>query len=338
MSMIAELQRSKLLTAFNLLQDNEFDFNSLALAVYEYQKSYNPIYRVYLETIGRANRSISHYSEIPGLPIQFFKSHDVCTGEGWEPEDVFLSSGTGGARSRHLIRDISFYRANAERLFAERVGAASEFCFLGLLPGYLEREGSSLIEMVNHFMSLSSYEQNGFYLNDFASLEKKLKEMSASNTPTILFGVSFALLDFFEQHDLEIPNITIIETGGMKGRGQTLSKVEILNRLQTTSQALNIFSEYGMTELLSQAYALDGLRFDECRTLKVVLTDINDPFSLATDGKAGQVTAIDLANIDTCSFIQTQDLGRRIGQGQFEILGRLALSDLRGCNLLLGDI
>ena len=336
--MIAALQRSKLITAFNVLQDNEFDFNSLALDIYEYQKSHNPIYKVYLETIGRANQSITHYSEIPGLPIQFFKSHDVRTGEGWKPEDVFLSSGTGGVRSRHLIRDIGFYRANAGRLFEESVGAASEFCFLGLLPGYLEREGSSLIEMVNHFMSLSSFEQNGFYLDDFDRLEMKLRELSRENIPTVLFGVSFALLDFFEKHDVQIPNITIIETGGMKGRGQTLSKREILSRLQTTSKALHIYSEYGMTELLSQAYALDGLRFDECRTLKVQLTDINDPFSLAVEGKSGQVTAIDLANIDTCSFIQTQDLGRRIGDEQFEILGRLALSDLRGCNLLLGDL
>lgn len=336
--MTAALQRSKLFTAFYALQDNELEFNSLALDVYEYQKINNPIYKRYLETIGRFNLAIEHYKEIPGLPIQFFKRHDVRTGLDWELDDMFLSSGTGGLRSRHLIRDKGFYHRHARSLFEERVGAPSQFCFLGLLPGYLEREGSSLIEMVNYFISQSVYPQSGFYLDDVDALKTNLEELSRVGIPTILFGVSFALLDFFDKYELHIPNVIIIETGGMKGRGKALSKREILNRLQTSSTSHHIYSEYGMTELLSQAYALDGLHFHECRSLKVVMIDINDPFQQAVEGKTGQVTAIDLANIDTCSFIQTQDLGRRINDHQFEILGRMDSSDLRGCNLLLEDI
>lgn len=336
--MTVALQRSKLFTAFNALQDNELEFNSLALEVYEYQKSQNPIYKRYLETIGRFHVAVGHYREIPGLPIQFFKSHDIQTSVGWEAEDVFLSSGTGGARSRHLIRDKAFYHRHALSLFEERVGAPSQYCFLGLLPGYLERVGSSLIEMVNYFITQSVYTQSGFYLDDVEALKTNLEELNREGIPTILFGVSFALLDFFENSELKIPKITIIETGGMKGTGEALSKREILNRLQTTSEALHIYSEYGMTELLSQAYALDGIHFRECKTMKVVITEINDPFHRARQGKSGQVTAIDLANIDTCAFIQTQDLGRRINDDEFEILGRMELGDLRGCNLLLEDI
>lgn len=336
--MDAAHQRSKILTAFNSLQDNELDFNSLALELYEYQKEYNPIYNNYLKTIGRLHQNVTSYSEISALPIQFFKSHDVRTGGDWEVEKVFLSSGTGGLRSKHSMRNVSFYLNHAERLFAERIGPVGEYCFLGLLPGYLEREGSSLIEMVNHFISKSNYEQSGFYLNEFEEMEKQLQDLNRKNIPTILFGVSFALLDFLERYQPDLSRVIIIETGGMKGRGKSMSKLEILKRLQTSSNALNIYSEYGMTELLSQAYALDGLRFKESRSLRVVLTELNDPFELATKGKAGQVNAIDLANIDTCAFIQTQDLGRRIDDEHFEILGRIEVSDQRGCNLLLDEL
>lgn len=257
-SMDATLQRSKLRTAFYSLQDNEFDFNSLALEVYEYQKVHNPIYNNYLKTIGRFNVNINNIKDIPALPIQFFKSQTVKTGE-WTAEKVFMSSGTGGVQSQHEIRDVAFYLEHAERLFAEHIGPAKEYCMLALLPGYLEREGSSLIEMVNDFISKSRFEESGFYLNEFEDLNNRLTAVAQSNVPTILFGVSFALLEFVEKYQPDLSKITIIETGGMKGRGKALTKSLILERLQTASNAHNIYSEYGMTELLSQAYALDGL-------------------------------------------------------------------------------
>jgi len=333
-----EQKRLDLIDKYNSLQDNEIDFNSLALSLYFFQKEYNIIYRKYLNFLAKLEFEPSDWTQIPCLPIQFFKSHPIQTGAHWTAEKVFYSSGTGGRQSRHYIRNLDFYIDNTKSLFNVDIGKVESYCYLALLPGYLEREGSSLIEMVQAFIQSSKYSQSDFYLNELDSLFNSLQECAKLKIPTILFGVSFALLDFVEKYKPDLSTVTIIETGGMKGTSIELSKIEIINRLQMASGCQSIYSEYGMTELQSQAYALDGLHFTENKYLKIYVTEINDPFCLAKLTKSGQLNIIDLANIDSCAFIQTEDLARKNDSHTFEILGRLHQSDMRGCNLLLEEI
>lgn len=332
-----EQKRLELIDRYNSLQDNEIEFNSLALSLFYFQKENNDLYRKYLKSLAKLDFTPESWTDIPCLPIQFFKQFSVKTGS-WETEKIFYSSGTGGKQSQHHIRDIEFYIRNTKSIFAANIAPVESFCYLALLPGYLEREGSSLIEMVEAFIQSSTYSQSGFYLNDFQKLERNLEECTANNIPTVLFGVSFALLDFIEEYKPDLTNIVIIETGGMKGKGRELSKSEISNRLKKTSKTKALYSEYGMTELLSQAYALDGQHFTQNKYMKVFTTELNDPFCVSKINKSGQLNVVDLANIDSCAFIQTEDLAKMNEMNTFEILGRIHKSDLRGCNLLLEEI
>jgi len=333
-----EQKRLDLLNKYKSLQDNEIDFNSLALSLFSFQKEHNAIYQRYLSSLGKIRCTPKNWTDIPCLPIQAFKQYRIQTGSDWTTEKIFLSSGTGGVQSQHHIRDVEFYIQNATSLFERYIGPVESYCYLALLPGYIDRQGSSLIEMVQAFISMSKYSESDFYLSDLDTLLNTIKQCVQQNIPIILFGVSFALLDFIETYKPDLSQVLIIETGGMKSKNKELSKREILNRLQKASKCKAIYSEYGMTELQSQAYALDGLNFKESKQMKVFVTDINDPFSLVKPKKAGQLNVIDLANIDSCAFIQTEDLAKKNDNTSFEILGRLHQSDLRGCNLLLDEV
>lgn len=329
-------KRSKLFQDLYQLQDNEIDFTTLCLAIYDYQKTNNPLYREYLKAIGGLDIEPQSIQEIAYLPIQFFKSYKVQSGT-WVPEKTFLSSGTGGQQSQHLVRDGSFYRKHTQRIFEAMIGQINDVCFLALLPGYLERKGSSLIEMVDHFIGESGHPDSGFYLNEYESLSSKLDQLNQDAQTVILFGVSFALLDFVDQYQPCMDHTIIIETGGMKSSKKEYTKHDILQHLKGKTNAKAIYSEYGMTELLSQAYAKDAIHFDIPPYMSIDVKEITDPFTSCKTGKTGQINIIDLANIDTCAFIQTQDIGRLNADGRFELLGRLDESDIRGCNLLLEE-
>jgi phenylacetate-coenzyme A ligase PaaK-like adenylate-forming protein len=272
----------------------------------------------------------------PCLPIQFFKSQSIQTGQ-WQPEAVFTSSGTTGQQtSRHLVRSLDAYLNNAVSGFESFYGQAEDWVVLALLPSYLEREGSSLVAMAERLISLSKYQESGFFLHDFDTLKEILLACKRNQHKILLLGVSFALLDFAAHTPLDLSGITIMETGGMKGRRKELTREELHQQLKEAFGVSVVHSEYGMTELFSQAYATSGdMLFRPAKTMRVFATEINDPFGLAAHGKTGVLNVVDLANLDTCSFIQTEDLGRVHADGSFEILGRLDAAELRGCNLMV---
>ncbi|MCB0559109.1 MAG: acyl transferase [Lewinellaceae bacterium] len=316
----------------------EADFQALALDVFFYQARNNPLYRQYLELLGVHPQEISLIEHIPFLPIQFFKNHEIQTGS-WQPALSFSSSGTTAqTASRHLVRDPEFYRRNARRGFAHFYGPVEEYCVLALLPSYMERTGSSLVFMAEDFIRLSRYPQSGFFLYNTEALAEILSHCKKNAIPTILLGVSFALWEFAEQYPMGLSGVTLMETGGMKGRRRELTREELHLILQSSFQVDAVHSEYGMTELLSQAYSQGGGLFRPSPTMRVLSREITDPFAIQPPGKTGALNIIDLANLDTISFIATDDLGRVYEDGSFEILGRLDASDARGCNLLVADV
>lgn len=312
-------------------------FDQLALEVFQYQFQSNPIYQLYCRTLSRTPANTSRVEDIPFLPIQFFKSHDLKTGN-WEEASVFLSSGTTGqSPSKHFIKSLNWYHSIALEGFVAQYGPVEQYCILALLPAYLERKGSSLVHMVHQFIQRSSWSESGFYLNDFASLTKQLKQCVEQGIPTILLGVSFALLDLAEQYPMDLSGVIIMETGGMKGRRKEIIRQDLHGILSRSFNTQTIHSEYGMTELLSQAYAPQAGLFYPIPTMRVLIRDVTDPFSQIDPGKTGTIDVIDLANIDTVSFIRTEDLGRKTDSGAFEVLGRLDNSDIRGCNLMIAN-
>ena len=314
------------------------NFDTLALDIFRYQARHNLLFRQYLELLGVTPQEINQIEDIPFLPIQFFKNHDIQTGS-WKPALNFTSSGTTGqTASRHLLRDPEFYRWNARRGFAHFYGPVKEYCVLALLPSYLDRTGSSLVFMAEDFIRLSRYPQSGFFLYNTEALVEILNHCKKNAIPTLLLGVSFALWELAEQHPMDLNDIIIMETGGMKGRRRELTREELHGILKASFQVESVHSEYGMTELLSQAYSQgDGL-FRASPAMRALAREITDPFAIQPAGKTGALNIIDLANLDTISFIATDDLGRVYEDGSFEILGRLDASDARGCNLLVADV
>lgn len=311
------------------------EFEALAIQVFRFQARFNPLYAQFLDLLRINASSIQRLEDIPCLPIQLFKQYELKTGE-WPNEAVFSSSGTTGVQtSRHAVRSLADYTHNAQRGFEAFYGPLSNYCFLALLPAYLEREGSSLVYMVEEFVRLSRYPQSGFYLYDHAALRKTLAECAAQNIPTVLIGVSFALWDLAESGTLNFPNLIVMETGGMKGRRRELTRSELHQILSEGLGVAHIHSEYGMTELLSQAYSKEEGIFYPSPTMRVWTRELNDPFTPTLPARTGVLNTIDLANLDSISFIATEDLGKVNADGSFEVLGRLDASDMRGCNLLV---
>ena len=310
------------------------EFNALALEIFHYQYTENPVYRQFVDFQTDNPGEIKIIDDIPFLPIEFFKSHKIISGEEKE-QQIFLSSGTTGIdRSRHFVADAKLYEDSFTNGFNYFYGPPSDFRIFALLPSYLEQDGSSLIYMVKKLMDQSGDGQNGFFLDNYQELSNCLK--IGSDKKTLLIGVSFALLEFAEKYPFAFPEETIVmETGGMKGRRKEIIREELHEILCRQFQLENIHSEYGMTELLSQAYSNGKGIFKSPPWMKILVRDMNDPKTLLRKGKTGGVNIIDLANIHSCSFIATMDLGRKLSDEAFEVLGRFDNSDIRGCNLMV---
>jgi phenylacetate-coenzyme A ligase PaaK-like adenylate-forming protein len=280
-------------------------------------------------------QEVKSLEQIPFLPIQFFKTHNVVSNS--DPiQETFTSSGTtGSTTSKHLVTDISLYETSYQNGFSQFYGALENYVILALLPSYLEREGSSLVYMVNDMIALSKHQDSGFYLNHQNELIDKLKALDQSGQNVILIGVTYALLDLIESHPLELKNTFIMETGGMKGRRKEMIREELHEQLRKGFGVTVIHSEYGMTELLSQAYSLGNGVFECPSWMHVLIRDTEDALTYLPQGKTGGINVIDLANINSCSFIATQDLGKKNPNNSFEVLGRFDHSDIRGCNLMV---
>lgn len=318
----------------SLYSVNEGNFEDIALSLFRFQAENNLVYSQYLRFLDCNPYEIQAVENIPFLPISFFKTQLVKTGT-WQPESEFLSSGTTGMiTSKHLVRDTSFYLGLSQNIFERFYGSCENFHFLALLPSYLERKGSSLIAMMNHFIEASKSTHSGFYLSNHDELKRKIQFLQNDEKQVILWGVSFALLDLAESGEIDLSNCIVIETGGMKGRRKEMIRLDVHEYLKSRFNVPVIHSEYGMTELMSQAYSQSRGYYQCPPWMKVFVRDINDPFS-PVKGRAGAINIIDLANFHSCAFIETQDLGQIAEQGNFEVLGRIDNSDVRGCNLLV---
>lgn len=328
-------ERSKLLSGVeNVSADN---FDALALEVFRYQATNNALYGRFLELLGRNPAQIRHWSDIPCLPVSFFKTHTIQSGD-WQPEAVFSSSSTSSQTpSRHPVRDADFYLRNTLRGFEAVYGSIKGMLTLALLPSYLERSGSSLVLMADYFIRASGNPDSGFFLYNHEELLEKLRKNNNSGQQKILLlGVSFALLDLAEQYSgPPLPNLVVMETGGMKGRRKELTRSELHSTLQAAFGLKSIHSEYGMTEMFSQAWSTGEGIFKPSASLRVFATDVYDPLSPTRPGKTGILNLIDLANVDSCAFLATEDLGKVYSDGSFEVLGRMDAAELRGCNLMI---
>ncbi len=312
------------------------DFVQAALQTFGYQYQHNQVYQRFCTLLGRTPDKVRQLTDIPFLPIEFFKSEAVYCGNK-RPATVFTSSGTTGSQtSRHYVKDPAVYQQSFRQGFADFYGNIEEYTVLALLPSYLERTGSSLITMVADLIERSGSADSGFYLNEYDLLAEKLTDLDRSGRKVLLIGVSFALLDLVETHRFQLKNTIVMETGGMKGRRKELIREELHAILCEGFGVEYIHSEYGMTELLSQAYSAGSGLYESVRWLKVLIRDTNDALSYQRPLKTGGISLIDLANIHSCSFIATQDLGRLHPDGRFEVLGRFDNADIRGCNLLIG--
>ena len=321
---------------FNNLSEN--DFNTLALAVFHYQFNHNAIYHKFVKSLKIDLNGLRHYTEIPFMPIEFFKTQKVVS----DATDLagavqFTSSGTTGqVTSTHYVKDAGLYTESFLKGFELFYGDVEQYCILALLPNYLERTGSSLVYMFDDLIKRSRHPLSGFYLHDTDALIRTLNELKQRSQKVLLLGVTYALLDLAEANIALGDNVIVMETGGMKGRRKEMIKEEIHAVLKEGLHTKAIHSEYGMTELLSQAYSKQDGLFECPPWMRVLIRDTNDPFSYVKPGKGGGINVIDLANVYSCSFIETKDLGKIHPDKRFEILGRFDNSDLRGCNLMIG--
>jgi phenylacetate-coenzyme A ligase PaaK-like adenylate-forming protein len=314
---------------------NTHSFNELAVDIFYFQYSNNQVYRRFVDLLGVDPSSIRNYSEIPFIPIEFFKDQKVVSGE-FEPETTFISSGTTGqSSSRHHIKSLNLYEQSFVTNFKQQFGAPEDYILLALLPSYLEREGSSLVYMVEKLIELTNNPLSDFYLHDYEQLAAVLSDLKQSSKKALLIGVTYALLDLAEAYPMHFPELIVMETGGMKGRRKELLRTEMHDILKKAFGVENIRSEYGMTELLSQAYSHKNGIFESPTWMKVLIRDMNDPLTMLEDGQTGGMNIIDLANLYSCSFIATKDLGKKIDDTKFEMLGRYDNSDVRGCNLMI---
>lgn len=314
---------------------SEAEFTNLALDVFKFQFKNNSIYRSFCDLLYKHPSDVKTLSDIPFLPIQFFKSHTVVSSKN-TPEQLFTSSGTTGTTvSKHFVTDTALYIESFTKGFHQFYGDIEDYTILALLPSYLERDGSSLIYMVDYLIKKSNKPDGGFYLNATDELKDKLINLDAKGEKVLLIGVSFALLDIVEQFQFNLNNTIIMETGGMKGRRKELIREELHRILKEGFGTSNIHSEYGMTELLSQGYSKGNGIFECPPWMRVLTRDTEDPLTILPHGKSGGLNIIDLANVNSCSFIATQDLGKVYPNYSFEVIGRFDHSDIRGCNLMV---
>jgi phenylacetate-coenzyme A ligase PaaK-like adenylate-forming protein len=310
-------------------------FEKIALKVFRFQYENNLVYQEFCDFLNTDVQKVKSLEQIPFLPIQFFKSHDVVSNKD-SIQETFTSSGTTGMiTSKHLITDVSLYEQSYRNAFSEFYGNIEDYAVLALLPSYLERSGSSLIYMAKDLIELSNNENSGFYLHNYDELIAKLIELDNVGQNVILIGVTYALLDLVEKQKFQLRNTIVMETGGMKGKRKEMIREELHEILCKGFGVKSIHSEYGMTELLSQAYSLGNGIFECPAWMNILIRDTEDARSYVDSGKTGGVNVIDLANINSCSFIATQDLGKKYPNNSFEILGRFDNSDIRGCNLMV---
>lgn len=314
----------------------DLDFEDLAFELFRFQYDTNEVYRDFAKLVQKKPSSVSKLEEIPFLPLSFFKTHSVRSfSQNEKPELIFRSSATSGmTRSSHEIKNASLYQKSFLYGFEKQFGHPSQYCILALLPGYLEREDSSLVYMVHQLMQKSTHPNNGFFLNNQNELIGVLNELEAKQQPTLLFGVTFALIDLAGKMNFPLSSTRVVETGGMKGRGVEWSKPELHNFLTQGFQTHAIISEYGMTELLSQAYAMQDGLFIPPEWMRILIRDEYDPLSVQNSGR-GALNIIDLANIYSCAFLATEDIGICFDNGSFQVLGRQDHSEMRGCSLLV---
>ena len=323
--MICELE-------YKIFTSEDTEFEELALGLFQFQYNQNPVYRAYVDLLNVNAYGVTSIDSIPFLPIDLFKTHRVAT--TFREQAVFESSGTTQTTpSRHFVKDLSIYHQSFMRNFESFYGPVSEWCILALLPSYLERKNSSLVTMVNELVSQSSHEDSGFYLYDHEKLAATIKRQESKGQKTLLIGVTFALLDFAEKFPLKLRYTVVMETGGMKGRREEMTRPEVHGILKTAWHVPSIHSEYGMTELLSQAYSREDGVFVCPPWMRIMLRDEDDPLTIKSHGR-GLINVIDLANIYSCAFIATDDIGLLHAGSRFEVLGRRDNSDLRGCSLM----
>lgn len=316
-------------------QLDEDAFNTLALDIFHYQYQENYIFRLYVDSLNIIPQTLTHYSQVPFLPVSFFKTQSVVSGAS-TPEKVFLSSGTTGTeRSRHKILDLTVYDESLIRGFEGFYGILEDYAVFALTPTLQQNPDSSLIYMISRWIMKSKSKDSGFYLDHMEILSNLLQKHESSGKKALLIGLSYALLDFAEQFPLKLTRTIIMETGGMKGKRREMVREELHAYLSERFASRQIHSEYGMTELLSQAYAKENGYFRTPPWMKVLIRDTNDPLSLIPNNKTGGINIIDLANYNSCAFLALQDLGRINSDGTFEVLGRYDFSDLRGCNLMI---
>ncbi|MEP6617392.1 MAG: acyl transferase [Ginsengibacter sp.] len=316
------------------------NFDRTAIELFNFQYHNNPLYRSYADSLQIEPGQVDSIEKIPFLPIRFFKTHEIKTTD-FEPQIIFESSGTTQAvKSRHYVKNIPLYKKSFCRAFRLFYGREDEWCIVALLPSYLERKNASLVCMADELIRRSLHPLSGFYLDDLEKLHQLLLHNEILKQPTLLIGVTFALLDFTEKYKMQLKHTVIMETGGMKGRRKEIIREELYSRLQERFGTLSVHSEYGMTELMSQAYSRREGLFKCVPWMKVLLRQEDDPFQINAFPKdkkqlTGLINIIDLANIYSCSFIATDDIGRLYQTGYFEVLGRSDATDTRGCNLLV---
>ena len=311
------------------------EFHKIAMKVYRYQYENNPVYREFCNLIRKTPTEVRSLDQVPYLPIEFFKSKDVLSSTA-PIQTTFTSSGTTGTiTSKHHVTDLNYYEESFRKGFSYFYGPIEDYVVLALLPSYLEREGSSLIYMADDFIKQSSHPESGFYLHNYEELIANLELLDREGKNVLLLGVTYALLDIIEQHQFELNNTIIMETGGMKGKRKEMIREELHQILCTGFGVSAIHSEYGMTELLSQGYSKGQGLFQTPKWMKILIRDTNDPLTLLQNSNTGAINIIDLANLYSCSFIATQDLGKIYPDQSFEILGRFDNADIRGCNLLV---
>jgi len=309
-------------------------FNEKALELFNFQYLNNTFYRDYVNQFAARPDTVKTLTQIPFLPVSFFKTKILATGE-FKPEIIFESSGTTGQTpARHFVKRLDIYRESFVKGFEFFYGRLEDYCILGLLPAYLERTGSSLVWMVDEWMRVSKHPDNGFYLYDFENLRDVLLKLESRKQQTILIGVSFALLDFAEKYSMQLSHTIVMETGGMKGRREEITREELHQLLKEKLGVSRVHSEYGMTELLSQAYSMGEGKYQPVPWMKMLIRDEDDPLTLRASGE-GLLNIIDLANRHSCAFVATDDVAKLSEDGRFEILGRMDNSDIRGCSLLV---